>query len=102
MNTPSSTPEAADRPLNRLGLVETSVHSIVDGSCKALDAGLDAAVRYSGDACRPSAEAIKQRTSDYARRTAHAAKQGTADVLNKLDPTVGLDAASHLATYESV
>ncbi len=88
MESASSTPEGAARPLNHLGFVETSVHSVVDGSCQALDAGLDAAVRYSGDTYRPRAEAIKQRTSDLAKRTACAAKQGTADALRKVDPTV--------------
>ena len=84
----SSTPEGAARRLNHLGFVETSVHSVVDGSCQALDAGLDAAVRYSGDTCRPRAEDFKQRTSGLAKRTAYAAKQSTADALRKLDPTV--------------
>ena len=100
MNASSSTPEATERPLNRLGFVETSVHSIVDGSCKALDAGLGAAVHYSGDTCRPSVEAIRQQTSDYARKTALAAKQGTADVLKKLDPTVLLTVASRMTTLQ--
>ena len=88
MASASSSPEGAARPLNHLGFVETSVHSVVDGSCQALDAGLDAAVRYSGDTCRPRAEDFKQRTSDLAKKTAFAAKQRTADALRKLDPTV--------------
>jgi len=88
MATSSTTPESSTTALNHLGFIESSVNYVVDGSFQALDAGLDAAVKYAGDTCRPCAETIKQRTSEIAKSTAAATKQGTTSVLQRLDPTV--------------
>ena len=88
MDPSASSSAPAHRPLNHLGFVESSVQRVVDGSCKALDAGFDTAVHYSGDTCRPRVVSAKQQSSDFARRTADSTKESTAKLLKKLDPTV--------------
>jgi hypothetical protein len=88
--------DASGRPLNHLGFIDTSVKRVADGSCELLEAGLNAAVRYAGDSCRPCVEDVQRRASVTARKAGHATKERTRSILEKVDPKVLRPASSRL------
>lgn len=94
MAAPPPVSDASGRPLNHLGFIDTSVKQAVDGSCKMLEAGLNAAVTYTGDSCRPCVEDFQRQTSETARKAGQATKECTRSVLEKVDPKVPRPASS--------